>query len=83
MNEYWSKRKRKNDFENGFFLIWWIMHFLEKLVTINRRRIYLVLEPNYHATKFFSKNLLAIEMKKNKDMYEYTCLFRAFNTRIK
>ena len=42
------------------------MHFLEKLVTINRRRIYLVLEPNYHATKFFSKNLLAIEIKKTK-----------------
>ena len=36
------------------------------LVTINRRRNYLVSEPNYHKTKWFSENLLAIEMKKIK-----------------
>ena len=35
-----------------------------KLVTIERRRNYLVSEPNYHTTKFFTENLLAIEMKK-------------------
>ena len=35
-----------------------------KLETTERRRHYLVSEPNYHTTKFFSKNLLAIEMKK-------------------
>ena len=35
-----------------------------KLVTTERRRNYLVLEPNYYSTKFFTKNLLAIEMKK-------------------
>ena len=28
------------------------------------KKSYLVSEPNYHATKFFTKNLLAIEMKK-------------------
>ena len=35
-----------------------------KLVTKERRRIYLVSEPNYHTTKFFTENLLTIEMKK-------------------
>ena len=37
-----------------------------KLKTTNRRRNYLVTEPNYHTTKWFSENLLAIEMKKIK-----------------
>ena len=37
-----------------------------KLVTTKRRRNYLVSEPNYHTTKFFIENLLAIEMKKKK-----------------
>ena len=37
-----------------------------KLFTSERRRSYLVSEPNYHATKFFSKNLLAMEMKKTE-----------------
>ena len=32
-----------------------------KLVTAERRRNYLVSEPNYHTTKFFTDNLLAIE----------------------
>ena len=35
-----------------------------KLVTTNKRRNYLVSEPNYHTKKWFSKDLLAIEMKK-------------------
>ena len=35
-----------------------------KLVTAERRRNYLVSEPNYHTTKLFTENLLAIEMKK-------------------
>ena len=37
-----------------------------KLVTTEKRRIKLVSEPNYHTTKQFSENLLAIEMKKAK-----------------
>ena len=37
-----------------------------KLVTTERRRNYLVSEPNYLTTKFFTEYLLAIEMKKNK-----------------
>ena len=35
-----------------------------KLVTTERWRNYLVSEPNYHTTKFFTENLLEIEMKK-------------------
>ena len=37
-----------------------------KLVTTEEKIIKLVSEPNYHTTKHFSKNLLAIEMKKTK-----------------
>ena len=37
-----------------------------KLVTTERRRNYLVSEPNYHTTKFFTENVLAIEMKKKQ-----------------
>ena len=33
-----------------------------KLVKRERRRNYIVSEPNYHTTKFFTENLLAIEM---------------------
>ena len=39
-----------------------------KLVTTERRRNCLVSEPNYHATKFFAEHLLAIEMKKNRNI---------------
>ena len=37
-----------------------------KLVTAERRRIYLVSEPNYHTTKFFTETLLKIEMRKTQ-----------------
>ena len=37
-----------------------------KLVTTDKRRNQLVLEPNYHTTKWFSKDLLTIEMKTIK-----------------
>ena len=37
-----------------------------KLVTTAKRRNRLVSEPNYHTTKWFSENLLVIEMKKTK-----------------
>ena len=43
-----------------------------KLVTTERRRNYLVSEPNYHTTKFFTENLLAAEMKKSQ-IYIKTC----------
>ena len=45
-----------------------------KPVTTERRRNYLVSEPNYHTTKFFTEHILAIEMKKktkkNRNTYE-------------
>ena len=37
-----------------------------KLVTTERRRNYLVSEPNYHTAKFFTEKLLAIEMKETQ-----------------
>ena len=37
-----------------------------KLVTRERRRNYLMTEPNYHTTRFFTENLLAIEIKKQR-----------------
>ena len=45
-----------------------------KLITTERRRNYLLSEPNFHTTMFFTEKLLAIEMKKtellmNKPVY--------------
>ena len=37
-----------------------------KLVKTERRRNYLVSEPNYHTTKFFIENVLAVEILMNK-----------------
>ena len=35
-----------------------------KTMENEQNRKYLVSEPNFHTTKFFTKNLLAIEMRK-------------------
>ena len=44
-----------------------------KLVTTEKRRNYLVSEPNYHTTKFYTEKWLSIEMKDsiilNKPVY--------------
>ena len=45
-----------------------------KLVTTNKKRNQLVSEPNYHTTKYFQDNLMALEIKKtevkmNKPVY--------------
>ena len=37
-----------------------------KLVTTEERRNYLLSGPNYHATKFFTENLLATEIRKTQ-----------------
>ena len=69
------RKKAKNDFEEDFFKLMNNAVFGKamenvrkhrdiKLVTTERRRNYLVSEPNYHTTKFITENLLAIEMKK-------------------
>ena len=37
-----------------------------KLLTTERRKYYLVSEPHFHATKFFTGSLLALEIKKTE-----------------
>ena len=71
------RQKGKNTFEKDFFQLKnnavfgktmenVIRHRNIKLVTTERRRNYLVSEPNYYTTKFFTDNLLAIEMRKTQ-----------------
>ena len=73
------KTEEKKDFGKGFFKLMNNSVFGKtmenvrnhrdiKLVTTNERRNKLVSEPNYHTTKHFSENLLAIEMRKTKVM---------------
>ena len=50
-----------------------------KLVTTGRRRNYLVSEPNYRTTKFFTEHLIAIEMKKTETLPT----LKTSNTRVK
>ena len=57
------------------------------LVTKNKRRSYLMSEPNCHTTKWFSKNLLAIGMNKikgkmNKPIYLGMSILRISKTLI-
>ena len=71
------RTKAKNDFEKDFFKLMSNAVFGKtmenvrkhrdiKLVTTDKRRNQLVSEPNYHTSKHFSENLLAMEMKKTK-----------------
>ena len=75
----------KNDFERDFYKLMTNAvfgktmenvrkHKIIKLVNNDKKRDKLVSEPNYHTTKWFSKSLLEIEMKKtsvkmNKPIY--------------
>ena len=45
---------------------WWLCYRDIKHVTTERRRNYLVSEPSYCTTNFFTENLLAIEMRKTQ-----------------
>ena len=71
------RKEAKNEFEKDFFKLMNNSVFGKtmenvrkhrdiKLVTTEEKRSKLVSEPNYHTTKYFSENLLAIEMKKTK-----------------
>ena len=71
------RTEAKNDFEKYFFKLMNNSVFGKtmenerkhrdiKLVTTDKRRNQLASEPNYQTTKNFSKNLMAIEMKKTK-----------------
>ena len=41
-------------------------HWDSKLVTAERRSNYLVSDQNFYTTKFFTENVLSIEMKKTE-----------------
>ena len=71
------RKQAKNDFEKDFFKLMNNAVFGKrmenvrkhrdiKLVATDKGRNQLVSEPNYHKTKWFSEQLLAIEMKKTK-----------------
>ena len=71
------RKKAKNDLEKDFFKLMNNAVFEKpmenvrkhrdiKLVTTDKRRNKLLSEPNYHAIKWFSENLVAIEMRKTK-----------------
>ena len=71
------RKEAKNEFEKDFFKLMNNSVFGKtienvrkhrdiKLVTTDEKINKLVSEPNYHTTKRFSENLLAIEMKKTK-----------------
>ena len=66
------RRKSKNDLEKKFFKLMNNAvigkHRDIKLVRTERRRNFLVSEPNYQITKFFTEYLLAIEMKRLKQL---------------
>ena len=78
------RTEAKNDFEKDFFKLMNNADFGKtmenvrkhrdiKLVTTDKRRNQLASEPNYHTQKYFSENLMAIEMKKTKIkmVYQY------------
>ena len=71
------RKQAKNNFEKNFFKLMNNSVFGKtmenvrkhrdiKLMTTDKRRNQLVSETNYHTTKCFSENLLAIEMRKTK-----------------
>ena len=80
------KTEAKNDFEKDLFKLMINAVFGKtmenvrnqrdiKLVTANKRRNQLASEPNYHTTKYFLENVMAIEMKKTKiKMNKSICL---------
>ena len=84
------RKEGQNDFEKDFFKLMNNSVFGKtmenvrkhrdiKLVTTDVKRNKLVLEPNYHTTKRFSENLLAMEMKKEKvkvnNPYTWVCQY--------
>ena len=71
------RAKSKNDFEKDFLKLMDNTDFRKtmenvrkhrniKLITTDKRRNRLASEPNYHIPKYFSENLLGIEIKKTK-----------------
>ena len=83
------RKQAKNDFEKDFFksMINSVFgktmenvrnHRDIKIVTMGKRRRILASEPNYHSTKYISKDLLIMEMKKTEvKMNKPMCLGQA------
>ena len=79
------RKEAKNDFEKDFFKLMNNSFFGKtmenvrnhrdiKIVTTNKQRNKFAWEPNYYSTKYISKDLLIMEMKKvevkmNKPVY--------------
>ena len=79
------RMQAKNDFEKGFFKLMNnavfgktmenVRNLIDiKIVTTDKRRSILASEPNYHSTKYTSKDLLImkmknVEVKENKPIY--------------
>ena len=79
------RKQAKNDFQKDFFKLMKNSVFGKtmenvrnrrdiKIVTMDKRRSILASEPHYHSTKYISKDLLTMEMKKtevkmNKPIY--------------
>ena len=83
------RQKPKNNFEKYFFKLINNAVFGKtmenvrkhrniKLVTTERRKNYLVSEPNYHTRKFFTENSLAIEIRKTQILMNICLLFMLF-----
>ena len=90
------REEAKNGFEKDFFNLMNNSVFRKtmehvrrhrdiKLVATDKRKNQLVSEPNYHATKWFSENLLATEIKKikvkmDKPVYLYLSILEISKT---
>ena len=73
-----SRTEAKNDFQKDFFKLMNNVVFgktmenvrkhknMKLVITDKKRRNQLVSEPTYHATKYFSEDLSATEMKKKQ-----------------
>ena len=68
------RQKSKNNFDKDFFRLinntvfgktmkYVRKHRNMKLVTTERRKNYLVSEPNYHTARLFTKNILTVETR--------------------
>ena len=75
--KYYKRKEAKNELEKDFFKLMDKTFFGKtmenvrkhrdiKFVTTDTRRNQLIAEPNYHTSKYFSENLMAIKIKKTK-----------------
>ena len=73
------RTKAKNNFEKSFFKLMNNAVFGKLMENVRKHRdiklvtanLIIIEGPNYHATKYFSENMMAIEMKKTKVKIRY------------